>query len=761
MKRIIAFIISAVMLFSVIPVFAADAESGRLGLLSELGIMSGDPDGNLRLDDYVSRAEFTKIAVASSAYKNSVATNLAISPFPDVTYKHWAAPYVRVGVTNGVVSGYPDGTFKPEDTVLYEEAITMLLRVLGYTDADFGVSWPSGQIGLANNLDMTDNVNCVAGDIMNRRQVAMLVYNTLKTKQKNSVNTLLSVFDATVYADTTLVAGSGEDSSIASDEVFTSNGTFKITPGFDISGIGSEGDAIVKDGNKLIAFVPDASERAAEEYIVYSVLGNNVMAYLNGSVRQIEIDDDTPAYKGTGKITFGTLKAQLEMGDRIKVRLSDSGDVDYVTYGKGNVAGPVTAMAGNWKAALGVSDNATITRNGASAAEADIINYDIVYYLKDLNAVMAYNTKITGIYEKATPNRDIPTSVTVSGKEYELEGSAAFNKLYSGGTFEYGDTVTLLLGRNNKVADVISPTANTGDIVGYLIGTGAKEYSSGELNTYKNYYIKVVQTDGTEYEFVTDRDYTESKNSVVEVFFSDGYARVKTLDKAGISGTFDWENKKLGSNKISPNIEILDIGTTDKSIQGIYAKVYGPRIDGVSLSEKSVMYSKKNISGEITKLILNNVTNDAYYFGILLSAPSKSGGGSSTGIDRSSGTYEFIVDGSRYSLNTSSRFSASKYQGIKISGNLQNPDTLIALDEVNGKITSITADRIIAGDTTYLLSDRLTVYKRASMSSDEYSMISLDDVIAKKDSYSITAFYDKTTKAGGRVRVIVVMDKNN
>ena len=58
--------------------------------------------------------------------------------------------------------------------------------------------------------------------------------------------------------------------------------------------------------------------------------------------------------------------------------------------------------------------------------------------------VMAYSNKVSGIFEKATPNRDIPTSITVSGKEYTLEGSTAFNKVYSCGSFEYGDTVTLL-----------------------------------------------------------------------------------------------------------------------------------------------------------------------------------------------------------------------------------------------------------------------------------------------------------------------------
>ena len=58
-------------------VSAADYQSGILALMSELNIISGDPDGNLRLDDCVSRAEFTKIAVNASSFKNSVATNLS------------------------------------------------------------------------------------------------------------------------------------------------------------------------------------------------------------------------------------------------------------------------------------------------------------------------------------------------------------------------------------------------------------------------------------------------------------------------------------------------------------------------------------------------------------------------------------------------------------------------------------------------------------------------------------------------------------
>ncbi len=754
MKRILALILSTILTLGIVTISplsaSAQTESGILNLLAELKIMSGDPDGSLRLDDYVSRAEFTKIAVASSSYKNSVATNLSISPFPDVTYKHWAAPYVRVGVTGGIVSGYPDGTFKPEDIVLYEEAVTMLLRVLGYTNADFGVSWPSGQIGLADNLDMTDNITSQAGEAMTRRQVAQLVYNTLKTKQKGQQSTLLSVFDATLYKDATIVASNREDSNIASDEVFTSNGAYKIDDSFDMSSIGLKGDMIVKDSSKLIAFVPNSSGRESKEYIVYSVLSDKLMAYKDGTLTQLKIADDTPAYKGKSQMTFLSLKAQLELGDRLILSSSNTGDIDYVTYGEGNVSGPVTALGGTFKTTWGIGDNVSVTRNGSAAAVSDIQNYDILYYLKDLNMLFAYTNKITGIYEKATPSRDIPTSVTISGTEYELEGSTAFNKLYSGGEFEYGDTVTLLLGRGNKIADVITPSASADGVVGYLTKTGAKEYSSGDINTYTNYYITVTKTDGTSYDYVTDRDYSESVNSIVELSFADGYARIRSISQStNISGTFDWDSKRLGSSKISPLIEILDIGTIEASKQAAYAKVYGQRIDGIDLSSNSILYAEKNSSGEIIRLILNDVTGDAFNYALVTSAKSS---------DRMS-EYEYITNGNRYSVSKNGSFSTKRGEAAKIYGSDNNPSSLLSISYVNDNITSITYDRLVAGNVTYKISDKVQVYERSYSTSNEYSMISVEDIISNKNKYNISAYYDKPSSSGGRVRIILATKK--
>ena len=188
MKKIfVSVLITVAAMLSALSVFAEwDTTENILSLLNGLKIMEGDGSGNYRLDDYVSRAEFAKLVVSASSAKDTVATGLKISPYKDVKYTDWFAPYVHAAVNGGLCEGYIDGTFHPNDNVTYEEAVTMVLRALGYTDEDFGVSWPYGQIGMAQNLEITKQVNSSIGEPLTRGQVARMLYNALDTKQKNN-----------------------------------------------------------------------------------------------------------------------------------------------------------------------------------------------------------------------------------------------------------------------------------------------------------------------------------------------------------------------------------------------------------------------------------------------------------------------------------------------------------------------------------------------------------------------------------------------
>ena len=193
MKKLYSLILVLAMVLSLCPSVSLAQnsydEQSAITLVKTLGIMVGDESGNMHLDKMVSRAEFSKIAVVMSKYRKTVAPHVNISVFSDCTFKHWAAPYVKVAVTNGIITGYPDGTFRPENTVTLEEAVTVMLKLMGYTNEDFGTSWPYGQMGIASGAHLLDNIDKGVGSTLSRRDVIKLVCNTLSANPKNAQST--------------------------------------------------------------------------------------------------------------------------------------------------------------------------------------------------------------------------------------------------------------------------------------------------------------------------------------------------------------------------------------------------------------------------------------------------------------------------------------------------------------------------------------------------------------------------------------------
>jgi hypothetical protein len=115
------------------------------------------------------------------------------------------------------------------------------------------------------------------------------------------------------------------------------------------------------------------------------------------------------------------------------------------------IEGPVTINSININTIKNaVSSSAKYYRNHKSASASDMALNDVVYYSNKLDTIWMYSDKILGVYEKATPSKENLTAVTVSGVSYNIETNEAFSKLATGGEFEYGDSVVLLLGKNGN-----------------------------------------------------------------------------------------------------------------------------------------------------------------------------------------------------------------------------------------------------------------------------------------------------------------------
>lgn len=711
-------------------------------LLSGLGIMVGDDEGNFNFDSNVTRAQMSKIAVASSSYKNTVALGLQFSPFSDVKGTYWGAPYIRAAVSAGIVEGYIDGTFRPDGDVTYEEAVTMMLRVLGYTESDFGASYPYGQIGTAESLKMTDGINRQIGEAMTRRDVAKLVCNALDTKSKTTNQDLIAVHDCEFIEDVTIVASQTDDKSLGSDEIATSSGKYRIDDTFNDSYVGCKGDMVVKDGKYFVAFSTDSAYKS-EKYIVYSTLNDAILCYPDGnntSIKQFNISDSTTCYKDSVAYTYGTLRQQMEMGDVVRIRYRDNGEVDYISYSEGSLTGPIKVVSSSWASNFDTNSQTKIMRDGKQVTRESIQQNDILYYSESLNMVMAYTNKVTGIYEDAVPSKDLPQSVVVSGVAYEVESADAFNELSSSGSVSIGDTVTLLLGRDGqKVAGVVNLNDVSGTVVGYITGTGKKDFTKSDGTTYNSYYVNVVTSDGTSYTYPTDYDKSASLNKVVKITLKDGKAQVGgSVSASSISGKVSYADMTIGSKSVSQNVVIVDVAQNAYSDVPLYTKTYMQRLDGKTLSSGSVLYAETNSKGEISAMITKNVTGDMYSYGIV------------TSVQKEQNSAVITSNGGTYTVTGMSGMSVGL--PVKFIKNGNSADYAEQLSAILGNVSEFTNGYAVIGGERYLFASNVEIYEKTGL---QYRKASISDVI--EGSYSYTCYSDD--KTNGRVRIVIVTKK--
>lgn len=186
LKKVLALVLAFSMMLSVVAFASyndvdADADyAGAVELLSALDIIKGDDLGNFNPDNTITRAEFAAIVCRAKGLENAAEGAKGATSFKDVAADHWAAGYINLATQNGIINGYGDGNFGPEDKVTYEQAVKMLVCALGFEPmaANKG-GYPTGYLVVANQYKITAGVKSSVE--APRKTVAQLVYNALTT----------------------------------------------------------------------------------------------------------------------------------------------------------------------------------------------------------------------------------------------------------------------------------------------------------------------------------------------------------------------------------------------------------------------------------------------------------------------------------------------------------------------------------------------------------------------------------------------------
>lgn len=145
--------------------------------LTEKNVLAGYFDGTYRPDVEVKRSEFSKIVVDAYNLNYNLKTGVK---FTDAE-NHWAEPYIDIVSQNGIVKGYSDATFLPDNQITYAEMFTMIIRAIGEEpNLDVNIPWPENYITLSKSLGIDNKLNIENyNNYATRGDVAIAVYNTL------------------------------------------------------------------------------------------------------------------------------------------------------------------------------------------------------------------------------------------------------------------------------------------------------------------------------------------------------------------------------------------------------------------------------------------------------------------------------------------------------------------------------------------------------------------------------------------------------
>lgn len=177
MRKLFCSLLTLAMFFSsCLPVGAVELQKTQQEELFRFGIMTGDENGELRLDDLITRAEAVKMLCTAGNLKKAETTE----GFPDVSEQHWAFSDIIAAKANKMICGDENGNFRPEAFVSNEEMVKMLVCLLGYGEmAEEQGGYPAGYTAIASKCGITSDLSLIPGGFASRNDVGIMVYNAL------------------------------------------------------------------------------------------------------------------------------------------------------------------------------------------------------------------------------------------------------------------------------------------------------------------------------------------------------------------------------------------------------------------------------------------------------------------------------------------------------------------------------------------------------------------------------------------------------
>ena len=615
MKKVLSIVLSIAMVVCLAPTMAfaatTNAQSnaaysditgtaceGAVNVLSALKVVDGFTDGTYKPEQTVTRAQMAKLIVTALGVADYATAKT--SKYTDMGAATWAIPYVEYASNLNIVNGVGNGKFNPNGTVTYEQAATMVVRALGYTDSckEMNGTWPAIYIQKAMALNIFDDVVNGGANGANRGDVAIMLYNALDLAQ--------------VYAD-----------ADGATHYKTGNNAARYN-GDIVSGVSMMGTLNKNGESKYVVITSDMADDALTNIREYVGAAAKVTADKNGHV--LAVGDIKTTFL-SGKVSNDGKK--LEVGDNeytLPTSINDYVDINDKTGGKGSagadkiVNGETTGvvaekLAAKAKVTIAANVSGKTVKEIYSVAEwkvtkADMVTTSQINTIKNKKTLLGYDFTLNDdreidstsfelvgvdsldkiekddvVYVYTASDKEITrvavgqktvsgeiSKVTDNGKKYTIDGTAyklsknevnGVNNNNIASDVGAGDKAELTLDAYGYVYKLEADSANR--VYAAVLKLGKDQSAYGDTT----YSLKMLAADGNTVVANVDDDYkdryvavmgdksgkvTEATivkyhlNSSKEIDYIEKVTSTKTADKKKVSSSGYYDGYALASN---------------------------------------------------------------------------------------------------------------------------------------------------------------------------------------------------------------------
>ena len=713
-KRILALLLAVCVACSML-ILPASASGSNTAVQTAvtLGGLTSDQTANLAAP--LTRGALTKLMVAFSAYRESAKTQGSTGTlFSDVGSGSAYASYVRIAVQQGWISGYTDGSFRPDNAVTLEEACTAVLKLLGYDVTTLSGTFPAAQLNKANELGLRDNLTKIQGEGMTLEDGAVLLYNALTA----------TTAEGKVYASSlgfTVNNGVVDVSSILLSNV---KGPF-------VAGLGTQ-----------LPFAPTAVYRN-DTVTTDATLNAYDVYYYNETAQTVWIYTRKAAGRITAVAPSANAPTSVTVAGTEYTIASSSVAAQLSALNGGGVGQVVTLL-------LGMNDEAVSVLTGDAANE---VFYGVV------------QTTSRSLVENSGP--DVQQTVAVActdGVTRSVNVDKQFNypagKLVAITVDENGESIQSLetkstSGTVNAEGTALDNTALASNVE--ILDTT----SEGLAGAVRPSRLSGVTLSGTDVKYYT----TNEKGEIDRLILSDVTGDLweyAALD--GIQAATDYAGSKI-DEKI--NEKVSSSSSTSSSLAGMTtttgdddqkAKQTALDVRNIMLpSTSDVLYGL--VDGSIVSTTWNQLTGstDRLASYVLKKVGNNVGGVAGNIIDyfASGANYVCYVNGKQVTYTTSVKYPVIA-GGVAIgkSADGKKVNAMVQLSPV--VVDKLGAGWVMKGDTRYETADDIQVYL---WNQGTYYKVSLADL--NPQDYKLIGWYDNQGhSAGNKIRLLVAVRTN-